>query len=62
MPEFSFRRFVVFAVSQDGRKPGVMGDADSREGAEKLCTSASTASQWKDPFVWDSTQPWPFAK
>ncbi len=63
MPELKFRRFLVFALQLDGDRPGVMGDADTLEAAQKIQMQVLQSKDWIAAQVWDSaTEPWPFSK
>jgi hypothetical protein len=63
MPELKFRRFLVFALQQDGDRPGIMGDADTLEAARNIQMQVMRTKDWVAAQVWDSaTEPWPFSK
>jgi hypothetical protein len=57
------KRFLVIAIDSTGKHPGVMGSADSLEGAEEIKDRATRAG-WLAARVWDSqsAERLPFSK
>jgi hypothetical protein len=63
MPELTFKRFLIFALQQDGDRPGIIGDADTLEAAEHIQMQVLRTKDWVAAQVWDSsTEPRPFSK